>query len=64
MGPTNKIGIPVSTTGSDQKKSVVTSVVKHMSLDGGDGDGLDDDKDTVNETQYVRGNVRNDYDDL
>ena len=56
-GPTNEIGIPVSTTGSDQKRRAVTRVVKHMSLDGGDGDGLDDDEDS-------HGGIGNEYDDL
>ena len=64
MGPTNEIGITVSTAGSDQKRRAVTSVVEHMSLDGGDGDGLDNDEDSVYHTQYVGGNGSNEYDDL
>ena len=63
MGPTNEIGIPVSTTGSDQKRRAVTRVVEHMSLDGVDGNGLDDHKD-IDHTQYAGGNGSNEYDDL
>jgi hypothetical protein len=47
MGQTNKIGIPVAMTASDQKRRAVTTVIEHMSLDG-----LDDHKD-IYPTQYA-----------
>ena len=63
LGPTDEIGIPVSTTGSDQKRRAITRVVEHMSLDGVDGNGLDNHKD-IDHTQYAGGNGSNEYDNL
>ena len=64
MGQTNEIGIPVATTGSDQKRRAVTTVIEHMSLDVEDGDGLLDDHEDINPTQYAVEDGSDEYDDL
>ena len=63
MGQTNEIGIPVATTGSDQKRHAVTTVIEHISLDVEDGDGLDNHED-INPTQNAVEDGGNEYDDL
>jgi len=50
-------------TGSDQKRGAVTTVIKHMSLDVEDGDGLVDHED-INPTQYAIEDGGNEYDNL
>jgi hypothetical protein len=64
MGQTNKIGIPVATTASDQKRRAVKTVIEHMSLDVEDGDGLLDDHEDINPTQYAVEDGSDEYDDL
>ena len=52
LGQFDEIGIPVSTTGADQKRRAVTTIIKHMNLDGkDDGDGSEEHED-INHTQY------------
>ena len=52
LGQFDEIGIPVSTTGADQKRRAVTTIIEHMNLDGkDDGDGSEEHED-INHTQY------------
>ena len=52
LGQFDEIGIPVSTTGADQKRCAVTTIIEHMNLDGkDDGDGSEEHED-INHTQY------------
>ena len=49
----DEIGIPVATTGSNNKRRAVSTVIEHMNLDGkDDGDGGQDNYEGINPTQY------------
>jgi len=70
LGQFDEIGIPVSTTGADQKRCAVTTIIEHMNLDvKDDGDGAQDDNyEDINHTQYGLEDGSNDegdeFDDL
>ena len=67
MGQFNEIGIPVSTTGADQKRRAVTTIIEHMNLDGKD-DGRDgsEEHEDIYHTQYgvEDGSEEDEFDDL